>query len=268
MADLTAAVADGVALLTLNRPERRNAYTAEMGALLNQAYRQCDEDDQVRAIVLTGAGTRSASEPISRWKTARSTLRATNSQQPQPIRPRLSWASRSSPRSTATPSALIDHRAAGRHPNHGSRRQIRCGTGTQGSDSGLHVALDVAAPGRWCRCGGPAPDRADVRRRRGGHDGRRHSNTARGPGARACDDGGARHRRQRRTDVGRIEQATAVGHHAQGLHGAAGRRSGDETASSGDGGADAREGVEAFLQRRVPRWSGSVSKDWKPLPEV
>jgi enoyl-CoA hydratase/carnithine racemase len=56
MTDLNVAVADGVALLTLNRPERRNAYTAEMGALLNRAYRQCDDDDAVRAIVLTGAG--------------------------------------------------------------------------------------------------------------------------------------------------------------------------------------------------------------------
>lgn len=55
-ADLTVAVADGVALLTLNRPERRNAYTAQMGRLLNRAYRDCDEDDAVRAIVLTGAG--------------------------------------------------------------------------------------------------------------------------------------------------------------------------------------------------------------------
>ncbi len=56
MTDLTVAVADGVALLTFNRPERRNAYTAEMGAMLNRAYRQCDDDDAVRAIVLTGAG--------------------------------------------------------------------------------------------------------------------------------------------------------------------------------------------------------------------
>lgn len=46
----------GVAVLTLNRPEHLNAYTAEMGALLSQAYRRCDEDDDVRAIVLTGAG--------------------------------------------------------------------------------------------------------------------------------------------------------------------------------------------------------------------
>jgi enoyl-CoA hydratase/carnithine racemase len=55
-ADLDVAIADGVALLTLNRPEHRNAYTAEMGTLLNWAYRQCDDDDAVRAIVLTGAG--------------------------------------------------------------------------------------------------------------------------------------------------------------------------------------------------------------------
>lgn len=56
MDDLTVSVADGVALLTLNRPEHRNAYTAAMGDLLNQAYRECDNDDAIRAIVLTGAG--------------------------------------------------------------------------------------------------------------------------------------------------------------------------------------------------------------------
>ncbi len=54
--DVTVDVDAGVAVLTLNRPEHLNAYTAEMGALLSQAYRRCDEDDGVRAIVLTGAG--------------------------------------------------------------------------------------------------------------------------------------------------------------------------------------------------------------------
>ncbi|MDG4666622.1 enoyl-CoA hydratase-related protein [Mycobacterium sp. 236(2023)] len=56
MTDLTVDVTDGVAVLTLNRPAHRNAYTGEMGALLNAAYRECDDDDDVRAIVLTGAG--------------------------------------------------------------------------------------------------------------------------------------------------------------------------------------------------------------------
>ena len=43
-------------MLTLSRPERRNAYTAEMGRLLRRAYRDCDDDDAIRAIVVTGAG--------------------------------------------------------------------------------------------------------------------------------------------------------------------------------------------------------------------
>jgi enoyl-CoA hydratase/carnithine racemase len=54
--DVLVDVNAGVAVLTLNRPEHLNAYTAEMGTLLSQAYRRCDEDDDVRAIVLTGAG--------------------------------------------------------------------------------------------------------------------------------------------------------------------------------------------------------------------
>ncbi len=53
---LTVEVDAGVAVLTLNRPEQLNAYTADMGTLLGRAYRECDEDDGVRVIVLTGAG--------------------------------------------------------------------------------------------------------------------------------------------------------------------------------------------------------------------
>ncbi len=53
---VTVAVDAGVAVLTLNRPERLNAYTADMGRLLSRAYLECDGDDDVRAIVVTGAG--------------------------------------------------------------------------------------------------------------------------------------------------------------------------------------------------------------------
>src|SRR5438093_9307641 len=49
-------VADGVALVTLNRPERLNAYTPTMGRELSEAFAACDADDAVRAIVVTGAG--------------------------------------------------------------------------------------------------------------------------------------------------------------------------------------------------------------------
>ncbi len=55
-ADVTVDVNASVAVLTLNRPDHLNAYTAEMGALLSRAYSECDGDDDVRAIVVTGAG--------------------------------------------------------------------------------------------------------------------------------------------------------------------------------------------------------------------
>ena len=49
-------IADRVATITLSRPERMNAFTWQMGAELSDAYARCDADDEVRAIVLTGAG--------------------------------------------------------------------------------------------------------------------------------------------------------------------------------------------------------------------
>ena len=55
--EMTVQLSRGVGLLTLNRPERLNAYTAEMGRLLSRAYEECDANDDVRAIVLTGAGS-------------------------------------------------------------------------------------------------------------------------------------------------------------------------------------------------------------------
>jgi enoyl-CoA hydratase/carnithine racemase len=49
-------VDDGVAVVTLNRPERLNAFTGRMGDELGRIYARCDADDAVRAVVLTGAG--------------------------------------------------------------------------------------------------------------------------------------------------------------------------------------------------------------------
>jgi enoyl-CoA hydratase/carnithine racemase len=46
----------GVATLTLDRPAQLNAFSGAMGRSLAEAYRRCDEDDAVRAVVLTGAG--------------------------------------------------------------------------------------------------------------------------------------------------------------------------------------------------------------------
>ena len=47
---------DGAANITLHRPEHMNAFSGTMGRELGEAYRHCDEDDDVRAVILTGAG--------------------------------------------------------------------------------------------------------------------------------------------------------------------------------------------------------------------
>jgi enoyl-CoA hydratase/carnithine racemase len=47
---------DGVLTITLNRPERLNAWTGQMGQELREAFDDADADDGVRAIIVTGAG--------------------------------------------------------------------------------------------------------------------------------------------------------------------------------------------------------------------
>jgi enoyl-CoA hydratase/carnithine racemase len=50
------AVDDGIATITLNRPQRLNAYTPQMRRELARAFAECDADDAVRVVVVTGAG--------------------------------------------------------------------------------------------------------------------------------------------------------------------------------------------------------------------
>jgi enoyl-CoA hydratase/carnithine racemase len=47
---------DGVAVLTLNRPERRNAVDVELGEALNGALVRAATDKSVRVLIITGAG--------------------------------------------------------------------------------------------------------------------------------------------------------------------------------------------------------------------
>ncbi len=54
--DISLSVEDGIALITFNRPDALNTFTYGMLDGLGKAYRQCDEDDAVRVVVVTGAG--------------------------------------------------------------------------------------------------------------------------------------------------------------------------------------------------------------------
>jgi enoyl-CoA hydratase/carnithine racemase len=49
-------VADHALTITLDRPERLNAFTEAMGAELIEAFDRADRDDEVRAVIVTGAG--------------------------------------------------------------------------------------------------------------------------------------------------------------------------------------------------------------------
>ncbi len=53
---ITTELSDHVLTITLNRPERLNAFTAAMGEELRAAFDQADADDDVRAVIVTGAG--------------------------------------------------------------------------------------------------------------------------------------------------------------------------------------------------------------------
>src|SRR5947209_20386199 len=47
---------EGILTITLNRPDRLNAWTAQMGHELRAAFDISDADDDVRAVIVTGAG--------------------------------------------------------------------------------------------------------------------------------------------------------------------------------------------------------------------
>jgi 2-(1,2-epoxy-1,2-dihydrophenyl)acetyl-CoA isomerase len=49
-------LADGVATLTFNRPEVRNAFNAAMAEEVQSALKNAERDENVRCVVITGAG--------------------------------------------------------------------------------------------------------------------------------------------------------------------------------------------------------------------
>jgi enoyl-CoA hydratase/carnithine racemase len=49
-------VADNILTLTLSRPDHLNAFTVEMADELIEAFNRASDDDEVRAVVVTGAG--------------------------------------------------------------------------------------------------------------------------------------------------------------------------------------------------------------------
>ena len=54
--DILFDVADGIATVTLNRPEALNAFTNQMARDLQAAFDEIDANDEIRVAIITGAG--------------------------------------------------------------------------------------------------------------------------------------------------------------------------------------------------------------------
>lgn len=86
---LTCVVRDAVALVTINRPDKRNALDGEMIAGLGAAYARCDSDDDVRVVIVTGAGSAFCSgADLSPGRSPFGAVADPDTFQSSPVRPR------------------------------------------------------------------------------------------------------------------------------------------------------------------------------------
>jgi enoyl-CoA hydratase/carnithine racemase len=271
MTDLTVAVADGVALLTLNRPERRNAYTAEMGTLLNHAYRKCDDDNAVRAIVLTGAGDAFCAGADFAASTslfdappddAKFSAAPTDPAAFELRTPVIAAVNGHAIGIGLTTALQADIRIMASDAKY-AVAQVRRGVlpdcmshWTLPHLAGGAVAADILLTGRTFD-GAEAVAMGIATRTMPGVEVLDHAMAvARDIAVNVAPMSAALSKRllwdtliKGYTPRQVAELETELHHRVM-------------------GGVDAREGVDAFLQRRAPRWSVSVSDEWEPLPEI
>jgi enoyl-CoA hydratase/carnithine racemase len=271
MTDLTVAIADGVALLTLNRPERRNAYTAEMGTLLNRAYLQCDDDDAVRAIVLTGAGDAfcagadfaGATSPFDAPPDdAGFTAAPTNPAAFELRTPVIAAVNGHAIGIGLTIALQADIRIMADNAKY-AVAQVRRGVipdcmshWTLPHLAGGAVAADILLTGRTFSGAEAVAMGIATRTLPAGEVLDHAMAVARDIAVNVAPMSAALSKRLLWDTLIKGYTPRQVAELETELH----RRV--------MGSADAREGVDAFLQRRAPRWSASVSQDWEPLPEI
>jgi enoyl-CoA hydratase/carnithine racemase len=269
--DLTVTVADGVALLTLNRPERRNAYTAQMGELLNCAYRECDDDDGVRAIVLTGAGDTFCAgadfaTPANPFEAppedAEFTASPTDPAAFELRTPVIAAVNGHAIGIGLTIALQADIRIMATDAKY-AVAQVRRGVipdcmshWTLPHLAGAAAAADLLLTGRTFDGAEAAAIGIATRTLPGGEVLEHALEVARDIAANVAPMSAALTKRLLWDTLIKGYTPRQVADLETELH------------HRVMGSADAREGVEAFLQRRAPRWSLSVSREWEPLPEL
>jgi enoyl-CoA hydratase/carnithine racemase len=268
--ELTVEISRGVAVLTLNRPDRLNAYTGEMGRALGEAYQRCDDDDRVRAIVVTGAGSAfCAGADFAGDADPFEARRGDDTFSASPIRPAAF--------ELRTPViAAVNGHAIGIGLTMALQADIRifaedakCGVvqvrrGVIGDCmshwtlphlAGVAVAADILLTGRTFR-GAQAPALGIATRAvPAAMVLREATDIARDIAENVAPMSAALSKRLLWDTVIKgypprqvADLETALHHRVMGT-------------------ADAREGVAAFTERRPPRWTASVSAEWTDLPD-
>jgi enoyl-CoA hydratase len=79
---VTTEIADGIAVVTLNRPQAMNALSRGLRRELAAAMRAVDADDTVRVVILTGAGERAFTAGLDLKELGEQGLGAANAQTP------------------------------------------------------------------------------------------------------------------------------------------------------------------------------------------
>lgn len=271
MSDLTVSIADGVALLTLNRPERRNAYTAEMGELLSRAYLECDADDSVRVIVVTGAGDTfcvgadfsSAASPFDappdRTAFSASPISPAAFELRTPVIAAVNGHAIGIGLTIALQADIRIMADGAKYAVAQARRGVLADCMSHWTLPHLVGAADAAdllLTGRTFTGAEAATMRIATRTLPGGEVLGHAMDVARDIAVNVAPMSAALSKRLLWDTLSKGYTPRQVADLETALH------------HRVMGGADAREGVEAFLAHRAPRWSASVSREWKPLPEV
>ena len=262
MSDVRVEVEGGVAVLTLDRPEVRNAFSGRMARELGDAYRACDADDDVRAVVLTGtppafcagADMSSGGDTFERRDEASFSAAGVDPPAWEVRKPVIAAVNGHAVGIGLTLALQCDLRFMAADARYGVV-QVRRGVlpdayshWTLPRIAGLAVAADVLLTGRLFD-GREARELGIASRCLPNDEVLREAlAVARTIATEVAPLSAALSKRllwqspgRTPAEVGELE--TALHHHVMGR-------------------ADAREGVEAFLERRPPDWESRVSRDW------
>jgi len=255
-------IGDGVAVITLDRPEVRNAFSGRMAQELGAAYRACDADDDVRAVVLTGtppafcagADMSAGGDTFERRDEASFSAAGVTPPAWEVRKPVIAAVNGHAVGIGLTLALQCDLRFVAADAKYGVV-QVRRGVlpdayshWTLPRIAGLAAAADVLLTGRLFD-GREAKELGLASRCLPNDEVLPQAlAVARSIATEVAPLSAALSKRLLWTSLGRTaaevgERETALHHHVMGR-------------------PDAREGVEAFLERRPPRWESRVSRDW------